>query len=449
MNKVIFLLLTVSLFASSCVDNTVSSDKQLDFDLRALITTSGFGEEDFYVLPDEDDLDEIPQDRINNPLTPEKVELGKMLFFETGFATAARKPSGMGTYSCASCHIPEAGFKPGHFQGIADGGNGYGINGEDRTSSSDYQDDEMDVQSARPLSLINVAFVTNTTWNGRFGSGGANVNTDDYWIAKDGTSLNALGYAALETQNIKGLETHRINMTQEVIEDFGYKAMFDAAYPDLTEDERYSNLGGSLAISAYIRTILSNQAPFQKWLKEEDTEAMSLDEKKGAMLFFGKAQCKNCHYEKNLGSNEFHALGVKDMDMRPYYRTTDDELQDRNLGRGAFTGKEEDNYKFKVPQIYNMSDSPFYFHGASVQFLDELLEYKLNAKSENHRVDDSKLSIKFNSVSLSNQEKEQLLLFLNESLRDPNLLRYKPNQILSGNCFPNNDSASRRDIGCN
>ena len=92
--------------------------------------------------------------------------------------------------------------------------------------------------------------------------------------------------------------------------------MFDEAFPELTESLRYSNYAGSLALSAYIRTILTTEAPFQKWLKG-DRNALSYEEKKGGILFFGKAQCYQCHYEQNLGSLEFHALGVNDMDQIP------------------------------------------------------------------------------------------------------------------------------------
>jgi len=76
-----------------------------------------------------------------------------MLFFETGI-----------TYSCASCHVPSAGFRPGTVQGIADGGIGFGENGENRAKLAAYRESEMDVQSVRPLSVLNVAYVENTTY---------------------------------------------------------------------------------------------------------------------------------------------------------------------------------------------------------------------------------------------------------------------------------------------
>jgi cytochrome c peroxidase len=448
MNKsyfiIIFLLAGLIL---SCTQDKMPQLIELDQELETLVRKSAAtGMLDYYILPDSDDLENIPQDLEKNPLSPQKVELGMFLFHETGFAMNALKTPGRGTYSCASCHIAEAGFRPGSFQGIGDGGKGFGINGEDRVRDPNYIESELDVQSARPLSMTNVAYVKNTFWNGQFGSKGVNIGTEAVWDLDEGTARNHLGYEAIETQNIEGVETHRLLYTEELIDQYGYRELFDASFPEFPEEERYSNLVASLALSAYIRTILTTEAPFQKWLKG-DRNAMSFEEKEGAILFFSKANCSNCHYRPNLGSLEFHALGVTDMDQIPSYNTKPSDK--RNKGRGGFTLKEEDNYKFKVPQLYNMSDAPFYFHGASKRNLDELLDYKIKAQTENPRVSQDLISEKFLPLDLNDEEKEYLKIFLEKSLRDPNLVRYKPEALKSGFCFPNNDLQSRIDLGCN
>lgn len=447
MNKRYFYII-VPMFCLiwACTKDKMPQLIELDQELESLIKqSSADGTLDYYILPDADDLENIPQDP-KNPLTPAKVELGKFLFHETGFAMNAMKSSSRGTYSCATCHIAEAGFRPGSFQGIADGGRGFGVNGEDRVRDPNYVDSELDVQSARPLSMTNVAFVTNTFWNGQFGSKGANVGTEEVWDLLEETERNHLGFEAIETQNFEGVETHRLLYTEELIDEYGYRELFDASFPELTEEERYSNFAGSLALSAYIRTIMTTEAPFQNWLKG-DRDALSYEEKEGGILFFGKANCADCHYRPNLGSLEFHALGVNDMDQIPSYNTKATDR--RNLGRGGFTLKEEDNYKFKVPQLYNISDAPFYFHGASKRSLDELIEYKNLAQSENPRVPQERISEKFVPLNLTEDEKKYLKKFLEKSLRDPDLIRYQPDFILSGFCFPNNDEQSRIDLGCN
>lgn len=447
--KIRILTLGIALlFILACTqDRTVLND-QLDADLRDLIRdASPDGTVDFYVLPSENDLDAIPQDP-KNPLTSAKVNLGKFLFFETALAQDAIKSSGMGTYSCATCHVPEAGFKPGSFQGIADGGSGYGINGESRYMNTEYVQSELDVQSARPLTMVNVAYVTNTFWNGQFGATGINVGTEHLWDNNEDTERNHQGFEGIETQNFEGLISHRISINKPLLDSLGYTEMFDTAFADIDETERYTQRTASFAFSAYIRTILSNKAPFQDWLRG-NSSALSYDQKLGAELFFGKALCTNCHYNENLGSLEFHALGAKDMYQRQqgaFNAFPDDK---RNLGRGGFTLEEADNFKFKVPGIYNAEETSFLFHGASIESLEELIDYKNLALTENPNVLQEKLSPDFLPLQLNQAEKLQLVDFIRNGLKDPDLIRYKPLEVLSGNCFPNNDPQSLIDLGCN
>lgn len=440
-----YLVLLLCIF-TACAKDKMPIQIELDQEMETLIQkASPNGQSDFYILPDESDLTSIPQDQ-RNLITAERVELGKLLFYETGFAESSLKESGKGTYSCASCHLPSAGFKPGNFQGIADGGKGFGINGEDRRRDSEYLESELDVQSARPLSLLNVAFVKNTFWNGQFGSQSVNIGTEAVWDLRQDTERNNLGYEAIETQNFEGIESHRFLITEELIDEYGYRDLFNAAYPTLPDSMKYSNFAGSLAISTFIRTLLTTQAPFQHWLQGDKT-ALTLEEKQGAILFFGKANCSNCHYSENLGSMEFHALGVKDMDQMPSYNT--DASDRRNRGRGGFTLREEDNFKFRVPGIYNLQENGFYFHGASKRSLEDLIDYKNNAQTENTRVEQNRLSEKFLPLFLTDEEKENLVRFIKNSLQDPDLERYGVTEVPSGNCVPNNDTQSKIDLGCN
>lgn len=446
-------ILAISFMVSSCTKDQMQANVEVDTELLRLIRSAAdTGTEDFYILPDQDDLANIPADP-KNPLTAEKVELGRLIFFDTGLGKDNLYPSGEGTYSCASCHIPEAGFRPGAEQGIADGGMGFGVNGEGRFKNPDYQADEIDAQNARPLTLMNVAFVRNTFWNGQFGHDGVNLGTEDMWGVLDPASeLNFEGFQGVETQNIEGLHTHRYKVDKEILDQFGYTDMFDEAFPDLPADEtdrgRYSLFGASLAVSAFIRTILSTEAPFQDYLKGNKT-ALTYDEKQGALIFFDKekGKCINCHYNENLGSLEFHALGVNDLDQLDVFETSDGFF--RNKGRGGFTGNSDDDYKFKVPGIYNMADTPFYFHGSSKRSLTDLVEYKNDAVGENPRVAQEKISEKFEPLNLTVLEKQRLVAFLENALRDPSLTRYYPESVPSGqNCFPNFDSQSQIDQGC-
>lgn len=431
----------------SCNKDKVYIDEPLDLQLSAVLSkASQTGNADFFILPNSEDYAAIPQDP-ENIITKDKVELGKLLFFETGIANKAAYPEGKGTYSCASCHVPSAGFRPGAAQGVADGGVGFGENGEGRDKLSIYEEWELDVQGLRPLSVLNVAYVENTTWNGRFGSQGVNVGTEDRWELDHTLAVNKDGFAALETQNLEGVDLHRMDITNEVLDDFGYRPYFDAAFKNWPATERYSKKAAAFAISAYLRTLLTHKAPFQAYLRG-DKARMSESEKQGALLFFGKAKCFHCHKNKNLGANDFYALGVKDLyEADKVFNTA--EGDPKNLGRGEYSGRTEDMFKFKIPQLYNLGDAPFYFHGSSQTDLRSVVEYFNDAIPENPNVPTEQIARQFQPLYLTDQEITDLTTFLETSLRDSDLDRYVPTALPSGNCFPNNDADSQRELGCN
>jgi cytochrome c peroxidase len=67
---------------------------------------------DYFIMPSSNDFVNLPNQDPHNPITAEKVELGQMLFFETGLAQTPLKEDSYETYSCSSCHIPSKGFLP-------------------------------------------------------------------------------------------------------------------------------------------------------------------------------------------------------------------------------------------------------------------------------------------------------------------------------------------------
>ena len=439
------LVLTFLLFG--CLDEKIIDETLIDQQLINTIDEASItGSHTHFILPEDEDIATFPNQDTQNPLTKEKIELGKMLFFETGFALDPFNESMRGTYSCGSCHVPDAGFTPGRFQGIADGGIGFGFSGEMRRKSSDYGEYDIDAQGIRALSMLNTTYVTNSLWNGQFGSGDLNTGTEDRWKEEKFTHVNNLGYKTLETQNIVNYDIHRMVINEQVLDSLGYKEMFDEAFPDLPEEQRYSPIGGSFALSSYLRSLVTNQAPFQKYLKG-DTRAMTLQEKRGAMLFFEKANCVSCHSGPAFNENKFIAIGVNDLFQIGGALATDAQ-DDKNLGRAGFTGIERDEYKFKVPQLYNLKDAHFYFHGSSKNTLKEVVEYFNEGIPENTAVPLNAISPNFVPLNLTETEVDDLVAFLKNSLFDAGYQRFVPEEVLSGNCFPNNDESSREDLGC-
>jgi len=443
--KLSHIPLVIAVFSVFAIFSCVHDPGDVDeLSLRKrLIETSPTGSLGYYIMPDESDYANIPNQDPHNPITSEKVELGRLLYFETGLAQNPLKESCYETYSCSSCHIPEKGFLPGRMQGIADGAVGFGDEGEYREMRSDYIEEELDAQGTRPLSSLNVAYVTNTLWSGLFGAKDINLGTNTWW---DGLAeVNYTGFVGLEAQNIEGFDLHRLAINDHVLDDFGYRALFDEAFADRDVSDRYTPETASFAMSAFVRTMLTNQAPYQEWLKGDPT-AITDEQKKGAYLFYGKARCYNCHSGPSFSSMNFHALGTTDMYEVGGLNTGPDDV--RNLGRGMFTGRPADMHNFKVPQLYNLKQYETFFHGSSKLSIREVVEFKLKAQSENPAVSTADLSPLFKPVDLTEEEINYLIDFLENALFDPNTNRFVPDAVLSGYCFPHNDPQARDDMGC-
>jgi cytochrome c peroxidase len=116
-------------------------------------------------------------------------------------------------------------------------------------------------------------------------------------------------------------------------------------------------------------------------------------------------------------------------------------------GRGGLTGNQDDDYKFKVPQLYNLSDVGVLGHGGSFSSVREVVEYK-NAAVPQSEAAASNLDFRFRALDLTEEQIDDLVIFLEVSLRDPDLMRYEPDALPSGLCVINNDPTSRVDLGC-
>lgn len=419
-------------------------DQQLE---KALADNSASGSPDYFKLPDSDDYQLIPADP-NNPLNADKVQLGRMLFNETGLGMNAKYEDGIKAFSCASCHHSRAGFQAGIFQGIADGGIGFGMFGEERTINPIYAEDSCDVQQIRTPTALNSAYQDIMLWNGQFGATGMNVGTESQWTPGTPKETNNLGYQGIETQAIAGLGVHRMHIDEDILDELGYKVMFDNVFSDFSGSDRYTKETAGLAIAAYERTLLANRAPFQLWLRGQ-SDAMSTQEKRGAIIFFRDAQCGACHTGPALNTMDFYGYGMKDLCDHDGNIIQRDFNAVENKGRGGFTGNPEDDFKFKVPQLYNLLNSPHYGHGGSFQTIHDVVEYKNNGVKENPHVIDGQLAEHFHPLQLNEDQVQAITDFISTGLYDDALRRYDPDMLPSGNCFPNADEQSKVDLGCN
>lgn len=450
MNIKYFLVASILLVLFSCKsdDEYEPVNSQLDNELTALLTAASNGEGvNYFVLPSETDYANIPQDPLN-PITAEKVALGKMLVHETATGRKPKMGINSNMYACSSCHPVKAGFYSGLRQGLGEGGMGFGIRGEGRIRMplNSMPSDSVDALPLKVPTLLNVAYQEVALWNGSLGGAGINAP----YVQQNATAVpeNLLGYQGLETQGMAGQKVHRLKIDEEFATELGYTAMFDAAFPDVPVSERYSPLSGALAIAAFNRTVLANRAPWQKWLKGEKN-ALTDHQKEGAKIFFDKGKCFECHTGPALKSLEFHAWGMGDLNVGGRGPVQSKSFNLNTIkGRGEFTGRAEDDYKFKVPTLYNLKDNPFYGHGSTLNSVKEVIEYKNNGIKENSTVPDTQLASQFGTTNLTPEEIEKLTDFIENGLYDPELVRYVPTSVLSGNCIPNNDEQARIDLGC-
>jgi cytochrome c peroxidase len=300
----------MSFALSGCqLDDDVRSDWDTRLSQTLEDAANGRGLE-YFQLPSSDDFSAIPQDP-RNPITRHKVNLGRMLFHETALGVNPRIPGNENRYSCASCHHAGGGFQANLLQGIGEGGIGYGYAGEGRVPDPTTVLDSIDVQQIRTPSALNIAYQACILWNGQFGGTGPNAGTEVGWVPGKPTYTNYLGYEGTETQAIAGLKVHRMDIDSAILMAASpdYAPLFAYAFPEVPENERYDREHAGLAIAAYERTLLANQAPFQKWLRG-DYSAMRSDEKEGAILFFSTARCYVCHTGPALSSMEFYGLGM-------------------------------------------------------------------------------------------------------------------------------------------
>lgn len=256
---------------------------------------------------------EIPQPN-NNRMTPQSIELGKMLFFDP-------RLSGSNWISCATCHNPGLGWSDGLPTAI---GHGQKI-----------------LRRATPT-ILNTAYQPLQLWDGRARS-----------LEKQ--ALGPIEDATEMAQNINKSEGQSQSLIDELKALKGYRDAFEAAYPG----EGVSKKTIAKAISSFERTIVSSDAPFDLWIKG-NKQAMSKSALRGFKLFEGKANCVRCHSDFNFTDNGFHNIGLED--------ATD-------AGRYAIRKVKILIGAFKTPTLRDIALTAPYMHNGVYATLKEVIEH--------------------------------------------------------------------------
>jgi len=270
----------------------------------------------------------------DNPSTPEKVELGRMLYMDPRF-------SATGTVSCNSCHNVMLG-------------------GEDNRAVSMGVHGKTGGRSAP------------TVWNSAFAS-------SQFWDGRAATLEDqAKGPVANPVEMGMGDVEAAMNRVRAIS---GYRPYFDRAFPGSKDPMTVDN--AARAVAAYERTLITPGSAYDRYVKG-DKQAMTGQQVRG-MQAFDSVGCTACHSGPAFsgpamapGTGFFMKFPTfADNDYIKQYKFTEDG------GRFALTGKEADRGMWKVPTLRNIELTAPYFHNGSVKTLDEAV--RVMAKTQLNR----------------------------------------------------------------
>jgi cytochrome c peroxidase len=247
----------------------------------------------------------------NNPMTSDKILLGKKLYFDT-------RLSSDNTISCASCHDPSLGWS-------------------DKGPTSTGINKQLGGRRSPPVS--NAAYLPLQFWDGR------------------AATLEDQAKGPIENPVEMG-NTHLIMI--RTLEDIpGYVEEFQQVFGStpITIDQVAD------AIATFERTVVTTDSPFDRFVSG-DASALTPLEKKGLEIFNGKGHCTACHWGGHFSDGRFHNVGARQTGPQK----TDD-------GRFAVTKNPKDKGAFKTPTSRDVALRAPYLHSGSEKTLEELVEF--------------------------------------------------------------------------
>jgi cytochrome c peroxidase len=147
-----------------------------------------------------------------------------------------------------------------------------------------------------------------------------------------------------------------------------YVTLFERAYPATSPDDMGFEHAAN-AIAAYeAAAFMSLNSPWDRYLGGDDT-ALSDNEKRGAMLFYGNAGCSNCHSGPLMTDQQFHNMAI------PQIGPGKEEEAPEDYGRGRETGQLADRYRFRTPPLRNVALTGPYMHNGAYTSLEAAVRH--------------------------------------------------------------------------
>ncbi len=385
-------------------------ESSLDAELAALLAEHGFAGR----------IEEQLEDRLGRPMDDELADLGRHLFFDP--IMALRKDN-----SCAGCHAPQFGFADS--QSIAIGIRNNNIVGHFRTGPRNQR---------RSPTLLNSAFFPALMWNARFSavSGDPFDNSLGFiFPLPEGTTrfpagdsrfghlLAAQGHLPqtelVEMTGFSGVsgaedidpslyqfddgvgipvpgpdesgfrnEPIRQRVLVELNANANYVRLFGRIFPEVKSGDpiNFAMIGSAIAEFEFALTLAD--APIDQFARG-NRRAMSDSQKRGAILFFGSANCVSCHRvagDSNEMFSDFqnHRLGVPQ--IAPVFGLEtgnvhfDGPHDDEDFGAEQISGERSDRYKFRTSPLRNIALAPTFFHNGSFTRLEDAVRHHLDVQ---------------------------------------------------------------------
>lgn len=327
-------------------------------------------------------LPEMAPAPADNPVTSEKAELGKQLFFDPILSANNR-------ISCASCHSPTKGFADG-----LDRSNGF---------------------SAGVRTKRNSPTILNAAFNGIDLEGNLDPKNSPQFYDNRAHSLEeqCMG-PLLSPEEMKGsdlsAEDYMDLLVQKVSNIEAYRTLFYQAFSDSTVTvDRITK-----AIATYERTLITPNAPFDRYMRG-DMNAMTEMQIRGMEAFIATG-CNNCHSGPMFSDYQLHVLGV---DEHPGLESFDE-------GDGA--------YAFRTTTLRNLAYTAPYMHNGRVASLKEVMRFYERKRSRHTKVSNRDLAPAFKDLKLNpfNRSRVNEIIAFLEALNDPNFDQSIPDSVPSG-----------------
>jgi cytochrome c peroxidase len=378
----------------------------LDAELTRLLRQAGFTGR----------IESTLETRLGRPVDRRLAELGRLLFFDKIGALHSDN-------SCSGCHAAPAGF--GDTQSIAIGIQNNNVVGPHRAGPRNQR---------RTPSVVNTAFYPKLMWNGRFAtlSGDPFDNSRGFQFPlPEGTTrfpphdpviktllaaqgelpptelVEAAGFTGTKgtigpdfdqfddglgfpvpLPDVSGSRNDPIR--QEVLRHLNasaaYRALFGQSFPAVADGAPIDFSMFGRAIAEFEFTLVFANAPIDRYARG-DTNAMDAEEKKGAILFLGKAACVSCHKVSGQSNEMFtdfanRVIGVPQ--IAPYFGAGNGNVifdgpgHDEDFGQEQITGDPADRYKFRTSPLRNVALQAAFFHNGAFTRLEDAVRHHLN-----------------------------------------------------------------------